>query len=596
MAETNSAVKFYRTTSSAFSSATKEDGALYFLTDVGKIYLVVGTGSSQSLYQMSVSPSDIVSNVAQGDGNGQIKVTKNGSASNVSVKGLKSAAYTESTDYATSGHTHDARYVRFDTNSQGLTSTQKSNARTNIGAGTSSFSGSYNDLTNKPTIPAAQVNSDWNASSGVAQILNKPTLASVATSGSYGDLSNKPSIPSKDSDLSTNDRYVRFDTNSQGLSSTQKSNARTNIGAGTSSFSGSYNDLSNKPSIPSKDSDLSTNDRYVRFDTNSQGLSSTQKSNARTNIGAGTSSFSGSYNDLTNKPTIPAAQVNSDWNASSGVAQILNKPTIPTVNNSTITVKQTGIADQTFTLNGSATTITLVDTNTWRPVGTGSTDAAAGNHGHGNINNAGTITSTAVTSATGVLVYDSSNKIQRATAASTRSIIGAGTYSKPSGGIPATDLATGLISGSGSITVTQDNTTKKYTISGSSGGSTLYRHNLEWVFKTGSSSSGYIYTHFYAYLITNSSTAYTYSTYFNNINTLFKKTVLCGGLYDYSSQEDYGYDGISTEWQPNYSKSGNLNGVYVRYMREGSSTWDTSTYINSSTIAYSFTDTVETLN
>lgn len=42
------------------------------------------------------------------------------------------------------------------------------------------------------------------------------------------------------------------------------------------------------------------------------------------------SDFSGNYNDLTNKPTIPAAQVNSDWNASSGVAQILNKPTIPT--------------------------------------------------------------------------------------------------------------------------------------------------------------------------------------------------------------------------------------------------------------------------
>jgi hypothetical protein len=30
-----------------------------------------------------------------------------------------------------------------------------------------------------------------------------------------------------------------------------------------------------------------------------------------------------------NKPTIPAAQVNSDWNSSSGVSQILNKPTIP---------------------------------------------------------------------------------------------------------------------------------------------------------------------------------------------------------------------------------------------------------------------------
>ena len=32
---------------------------------------------------------------------------------------------------------------------------------------------------------------------------------------------------------------------------------------------------------------------------------------------------------IKNKPTIPAAQVNSDWNAVSGVAEILNKPTIP---------------------------------------------------------------------------------------------------------------------------------------------------------------------------------------------------------------------------------------------------------------------------
>ena len=45
------------------------------------------------------------------------------------------------------------------------------------------------------SIPAAQVNSDWNATSGIAQILNKPTLATVATSGSYNDLSDRPTIP-----------------------------------------------------------------------------------------------------------------------------------------------------------------------------------------------------------------------------------------------------------------------------------------------------------------------------------------------------------------------------------------------------------------
>ena len=61
--------------------------------------------------------------------------------------------------------------------------------------GAVAFSNDYNDLDNLPTIPAAQVNSDWNATSGVEQILNKPTLATVATSGSYLDLSNQPTIP-----------------------------------------------------------------------------------------------------------------------------------------------------------------------------------------------------------------------------------------------------------------------------------------------------------------------------------------------------------------------------------------------------------------
>lgn len=44
----------------------------------------------------------------------------------------------------------------------------------------------------------------------------------------------------------------------------------------------------------------------------------------------GATAFSNDYADLDNLPTIPAAQVNSDWNATSGVAEILNKPSIPT--------------------------------------------------------------------------------------------------------------------------------------------------------------------------------------------------------------------------------------------------------------------------
>ena len=64
-------------------------------------------------------------------------------------------------------------------------------------------------IRNKPFVPAAQVSSDWAATTGIARILNKPTLFSgsyddltntpdlspIATSGDYDDLINKPTIP-----------------------------------------------------------------------------------------------------------------------------------------------------------------------------------------------------------------------------------------------------------------------------------------------------------------------------------------------------------------------------------------------------------------
>jgi hypothetical protein len=60
------------------------------------------------------------------------------------------------------------------------------------------FSGDYNALTNKPTIPAAQVNSDWSAVSGVTQILNKPTLGTLAAKNSVdystSEITNKPAL------------------------------------------------------------------------------------------------------------------------------------------------------------------------------------------------------------------------------------------------------------------------------------------------------------------------------------------------------------------------------------------------------------------
>jgi len=61
-------------------------------------------------------------------------------------------------------------------------------------------SGDYQIL-NKPTIPAAQVNSDWNSVSGVSEILNKPTIPAAQVNSDWNAVSgvaeilNKPAIP-----------------------------------------------------------------------------------------------------------------------------------------------------------------------------------------------------------------------------------------------------------------------------------------------------------------------------------------------------------------------------------------------------------------
>jgi hypothetical protein len=72
---------------------------------------------------------------------------------------------------------------------------------TTDGSSTSWSAINYNSLTNKPTIPAAQVSADWNSSSGVTQILNKPTIPAAQVQSDWNAVSglgvilNKPTIP-----------------------------------------------------------------------------------------------------------------------------------------------------------------------------------------------------------------------------------------------------------------------------------------------------------------------------------------------------------------------------------------------------------------
>ena len=174
-------------------------------------------------------------------------------------------------------------------------------------------SGSYADLSNKPSIPAAQVNSDWNASSGVSQILNKPSLATVATTGDYSDLSNKPSIPAA---------QVNADWNAN----TGVAEILNKPSLATVATTGAYSDLSGKPTIPSVDQTYNASSTNAQSGTAVAGAIASIPSSSYTagdgiDITSNEISVNADDTTLDFKPvTNPQISTSSSWDGDGAVA------------------------------------------------------------------------------------------------------------------------------------------------------------------------------------------------------------------------------------------------------------------------------------
>ena len=210
----------------------------------------------------------------------------------------------------------------------------------------------------------------------------------------------------------------------QNLNSTQKAQARTNIGAGTYSKPdggipaadlasgviptvpvqdvtvGGTSVVSSGtaviPAIPSAPGTLNTNNTSAQTAKSSEALSGTIKLHKV--------SKTGSYNDLLDKPTIPAAQIQSDWNQSDNTAldYIKNKPTIPDTSNFVQKSQTAGL------LKNDGTVDTTVYGTYSKPSG-------------------------------GIPSSDMASAVQTSLGKADTA------YQKPSGGIPAADLASGVI-------------------------------------------------------------------------------------------------------------------------------------------------------
>lgn len=180
-------------------------------------------------------------------------------------------------------------------------------------------SGSYNDLSDKPSIPepyelpvasttslgGVKVGSGLSITNGVlsatgggtadsvdwSKIQNKPNFANVATSGDYNDLSNKPTIPSV-----------------EGLASEAYVNEKVAAIV--------------IPEVPTKVSELENDKGYL---TEHQSLEGYAKTADLAQVAK-----TGSYNDLIDKPTIPSTTgLATETYVDDKIAEI-DIPTVPT--------------------------------------------------------------------------------------------------------------------------------------------------------------------------------------------------------------------------------------------------------------------------
>ena len=185
------------------------------------------------------------------------------------------------------------------------------------------FSGKYIDLLDKPTIPSktSELTNDSNFVDTIA-LATKANLTHshsysdledkpILFSGAYKDLTGKPTIPTKISELTNDSSFAttsQLNTELNKKANTSHTHVYSDILDAPVSFNGNYEDLINKPTIPTKVSDLENDENFATTSQLNSGLNTKANSthtHSYTELEDTPTLFSGNYNDLLNRPKIP---------------------------------------------------------------------------------------------------------------------------------------------------------------------------------------------------------------------------------------------------------------------------------------------------
>lgn len=216
-------------------------------------------------------------------------------------------------------HNQAATTITEDTTHRFVTDTEKAtwNAKSN-------FSGDYNDLTNKPTIPTkSSLGLDKVTNDAQVKRSEMGTANGVATLGSDGRVPTSQ-LPSYVDDVLEYTNKTAFPTTGEsGKIYVDIAENKTYRWSGSS-----YIEISASLALGETSSTAYRGDRgKIAYD----------------------------HSQATHAPVDAEKNVQSDWNVtdSTSDAFIKNKPAIPTVNNGTLTIQKNGVNVQTFTANQS---------------------------------------------------------------------------------------------------------------------------------------------------------------------------------------------------------------------------------------------------